>query len=364
MAIGYNARAATDTSPQPDRQQIKYHQSHIADMLDEVEQRYGETAAALFELRVKMEQKKQQMDSIRQEISRLEDQVSGQQKILAAEIKAAYRMGSQEQLKLLLNQNDPALSGRILRYYQYLTQERVDTIKTTERLVADLDTKNRQIQEQDAELEKLLSEKQIEQDALTKAKQQRNQLLARLSDMPAQKRLEQLKQSETVLTNLLNGLPGADLIPDRQVASENKHTEQQKKPTQKTQKFAELKGKLPWPTKGRISQKFGSPRLETVWDGILIEAPEGTEVHAVADGKVVFAKWLKSYGYLMILEHDPEYMTLYAFNQSLFKHKNDTVHTGEPIAAVGQSGGRTQPSLYFAIRKRGVAIDPAPWWQK
>jgi len=67
---------------------------------------------------------------------------------------------------------------------------------------------------------------------------------------------------------------------------------------------------------------------------VLIDAPEGMEIHAVANGKVSFAQWLKSYGYLMIIEHGHGYMTLYAFNQSLYKQKNDSVKAGEVIAAL------------------------------
>jgi septal ring factor EnvC (AmiA/AmiB activator) len=98
---------------------------------------------------------------------------------------------------------------------------------------------------------------------------------------------------------------------------------------------------------------------------VLIEAKEGEEVHAVAKGTVAFAEWMQNYGFLMIIEHNEGFMTLYAFNQSLFKQKNDHVEAGEVIAAVGQSGGQSRPGLYFGIRdKQGLAIDPQTWCRK
>jgi septal ring factor EnvC (AmiA/AmiB activator) len=128
--------------------------------------------------------------------------------------------------------------------------------------------------------------------------------------------------------------------------------------------FSTLKGSLPWPVRGRLAQKFGSPRTEGVWDGVLIDAPEGMEIKAVTQGKVVYAEWMRGYGLLIIVDHGHGYMTLYAFNQSLYKKMGDTVEAGDVIASVGQSGGRSQSGLYFGIRKKGVPIDPLEWCRR
>jgi septal ring factor EnvC (AmiA/AmiB activator) len=128
--------------------------------------------------------------------------------------------------------------------------------------------------------------------------------------------------------------------------------------------FSTLKGKLPWPVKGRLVQKFGNPRSDSVWDGVLIDAKEGTDIHAVTWGKVVYAEWLRGYGLLIIIDHGQGYMTLYAFNQSLYKRIGETVNAGDIIASAGQSGGRSQSGLYFGIRKKGTPIDPLEWCRK
>jgi septal ring factor EnvC (AmiA/AmiB activator) len=128
--------------------------------------------------------------------------------------------------------------------------------------------------------------------------------------------------------------------------------------------FSTLKGKLPWPVSGRLAQKFGSPRSEGAWDGVLIDAREGMEIKAVTRGKVVYAEWLRGYGLLTIIDHGQGYMTLYAFNQSLYKRMGDLVEAGDVIASVGQSGGRSQAGLYFGIRKKGVPIDPLEWCRR
>jgi len=125
--------------------------------------------------------------------------------------------------------------------------------------------------------------------------------------------------------------------------------------------FTTLKGSLPWPVKGRLAQSFGSPRADSRWDGVLIEANEGTDIKAVTEGKVVYAEWKMGYGMLLIIDHGHGYMTLYAFNQSLYKHEGDWVEAGDVIATVGQSGGRSQAGLYFGIRQNGTPVDPLEW---
>jgi septal ring factor EnvC (AmiA/AmiB activator) len=125
--------------------------------------------------------------------------------------------------------------------------------------------------------------------------------------------------------------------------------------------FEELKGQLPLPVKGAIIKKFGSRRFETRWDGVLISAPEGTDIQATSSGYVVFADWLRGYGLLIIIDHGHGYMTLYAFNQTVYKKVGDRVKAGTVIGAVGKSDGREEAGLYFGIRSKGKPVNPMLW---
>jgi septal ring factor EnvC (AmiA/AmiB activator) len=130
--------------------------------------------------------------------------------------------------------------------------------------------------------------------------------------------------------------------------------------------FASRKGELAWPAKGRIGARFGSARGvgRLYWDGVLIEAPEGGEVRSVHYGRVAFADWLRGFGLLLIIDHGDGYMTLYGYNQSLFKETGEWVEAGEVIAQVGRSGGRSTSGVYFGIRHNGEPIDPKKWCKK
>ena len=122
--------------------------------------------------------------------------------------------------------------------------------------------------------------------------------------------------------------------------------------------FEGLKGKLPWPVRGRVLRNYGTPRISNRldWEGILIEASAGTPVKAVHHGRVVFSDYLRGHGLLIIVDHGAGYMTLYAHNQALYKEIGEWVNAGETIASVGNTGGRQEAALYFELR-----LNPRRW---
>ncbi len=358
--------------------------------LSEVEKLYGRTAALLRTLQGQVEQKRQKLTRIRQEKQGLQDEVAKQNKELAGQIKAAHAMGQKEKLKLLLNQQDPVLSSRMLVYYDYLNKARLTKLADISESVQRLDRLGKQQQQETELLEKDLEQKKSEQIAADGVRKRRAELLTQLkSDFSSnEQQIIHLKESESKLKNLVSSLhrstddlnfeveqtkklhkaaeapvePAKDL-PD----SEDDSTSLPSPALVKSGDFSSLKGQLAWPVKGRLRNKFGSARAESAestWDGILIDAGEGTEIHAVTSGKVVFSDWLRGYGLLIIIDHGKGYMTLYAFNQSLYRQVGDWVDVGEVIASVGQSGGRSQSGLYFGIRNKGKPVDPLEWCRK
>jgi septal ring factor EnvC (AmiA/AmiB activator) len=126
--------------------------------------------------------------------------------------------------------------------------------------------------------------------------------------------------------------------------------------------FAALKGQLRSPVAGKVTAKYGSRRGEgPTWKGVFIRASEGTEVHAVAIGRVVLAQWMRGFGNLIIIDHGGQYLSLYANNESLFKRPGDTVKPGEVISSVGNTGSSEDSGLYFELRHQGATFDPAGW---
>ncbi|MDD1628971.1 MAG: peptidoglycan DD-metalloendopeptidase family protein [Methylococcaceae bacterium] len=346
-----------------DMQRLSQQKDNLLNLLADIEKHYGEIAALLKTLQIQIEQKRQSLDNIRQDMQVYQKEIDKLSKELAGQIRAAYAMGQKEKLKLLLNQQDPALSSRMMVYFNYFNKERLKKLTEIEAAVQRLDQLDKQKKTETELLEQNLEQKKSEQAALDEARKQRNELLVQIGNdfSSSEQQLTQLQESQNRLKSLMASLP----ITEEELAVDAEQAKELSSPIENSSElksdFSTLKGKLPWPVRGRLSQKFGSPRSEGTWDGVLIDANEGMEIKAVTRGKVVYAEWLRGYGLLTIIDHGQGYMSLYAFNQSLYKRIGDTVEAGDVIASVGQSGGRSQAGLYFGIRKKGVPIDPLEW---
>jgi septal ring factor EnvC (AmiA/AmiB activator) len=120
------------------------------------------------------------------------------------------------------------------------------------------------------------------------------------------------------------------------------------------------------PVRGELASRFGSPRQDggVVWKGLFIAARPGDEVRAIAGGRVVFADWLRGFGNLLIIDHGANYMSLYGYNEALFKQVGEIIRGGERIATVGNTGGHPDSGLYFEIRHEGRPFDPLTWVQR
>lgn len=133
--------------------------------------------------------------------------------------------------------------------------------------------------------------------------------------------------------------------------------------------FQELKGLLPFPVDGNISNRFGEYRdtrhnVVNFRSGVDIRADYGEPIRAVSDGTVLYADWFKGFGNMLIIDHGDHYYTVYAHLEETFKKKGDPVEADEVIATVGDSGSLTGPKLYFEVRHHGKPMDPAEWISK
>lgn len=112
-----------------------------------------------------------------------------------------------------------------------------------------------------------------------------------------------------------------------------------------------------WPVSGSLNSAFG-PRGAGFHDGIDIGAPEGTPIHAVEHGEVIYSDQLRGYGNIVIVRHQSGIVSVYAHNQINLVRDGQHVVRGEVIAKVGSTGRVTGPHLHFEIRKNNSAQDP------
>ena len=326
-----------------------------------------------------------------------------QQRLIAIQARAAYQSGRQEYLKLLLNQQNPEKFARTLTYYDYLSQARLEQLKRFNQTLQKLAGVEKDINLQQAQLLVQQGNLDSQREDLDKVRKERQVALAKLNDQYKQgdQKLQARQQDQEDLAKVLKTIEETLARQAREaeearqkalLAAQEAEQRRQREaaaaaareaPTPAPQAprappgpmvsssgesfggaFASARGKLPWPVDGRLLARFGETRgddVRTKWDGVMISASAGSQVHAVHGGRVVFADWLRGAGLLVILDHGNGYLSLYGHNQTLLKSAGDVVKAGDAIATVGTSGGQSTPALYFAIRQQGKPTDPSQW---
>jgi septal ring factor EnvC (AmiA/AmiB activator) len=282
------------------------------------------------------------------ELDEREAHLDAESAALAGQVRAAYMSGSQEKIRLLLNQHDPATLGRLMAYYRYLNDYRAGNIEAVMEEIRKLEELRSQIAAEEARLASLAQARYDELGRLNASLENRKGLLVSLRERIAEEgaEVDRLAAQERDLTRLIAEL--TSILSDYPITSE--------------QPFSELRGKLTWPVAGTLLHDFGQPRAGGIsWNGVVLAAPRGREVRAVYHGRVAFADWLAGMGLLVIVDHGEGYMTLYGYNETLLKDTGDWVAPGDVIATVGDSGGQAEASLYFELRRGRKPENPRRW---
>jgi len=267
-------------------------------------------------------------------------------------LRTAYAMGRTDGLRMLLNQEDPVRASRVMSYFAYFNRERVRGIQAVEASAARLTRLARDAEREAGRLRAFALEQETARVRLEAAKQERALVLAALD--------QTIVSREADLVSLGRDAENLRLLVEhlRQRAQIEAELGIRRDP------FGSRQGRLAWPLlEGRIRAGFGTqkPDSELTWDGCLLAAREGEEVRAIYDGRVVYADWLVGFGLLLVIDHGDGFLSFYGHNEALLKEIGEWVSAADVIALSGNSGGRDEPVLYFAIRHHGEALDPARW---
>lgn len=270
---------------------------------------------------------------------------------LAEQVRAAYLIGQEEPLKLVLNQRDPQHVARMLGYYRYFGAARATQIGAINTHLAHIEELDGRIESEQQQLNDLQKSQQERLANLEQARGKRQEVLASLQKdaKTRSQSLDRLKSQQSSLEKLLTDLRrnvSPVLPPDNTTA------------------FGRQRGKLGWPLTGKVVAQFGERRAGDVrWDGLVIDADRDQPIAAIAAGTVVYADWLPGLGLLVIIDHGESYLSLYGYTSRIYKKAGERVGAGEIIAAAGDTGGRSEPQLYFEIRRGGKPVNPAGWFR-
>jgi murein hydrolase activator len=329
--------------------------------LEQTERRLAEKQREVNRLDARMKRAQADIGTLRGDIDRLGGQRTGQENALALRLRAMYKIHAQgAALPAILSGDDPltravavrqlanlaALDAKLIQEYRVTTGKLADRKEREEVRRTELTDLREAAQAEQAEVDREAAKRRI---LLVKVRDERayhDRMVGELSE--AANRLEafvrELQAKQRRIAKAPPGTPG-DLPRTG---------------------FGGLRGRLPWPTDGRIVAAFGPqvhPRFgtRTFRNGVDIEAVEGTEVVAVYAGHVVYTGWFKGYGNLIILDHGSDYYTLYAHIAEIIVKEGDDVRQGLRIGTVGDTGSLVGPRLYFEVRFQSRPLDPTEW---
>ena len=331
--------------------------------------------------------------------AKLESSLSMASQDVDTMIRAQYLNAQINPMRAFLSGVNPNAHLREQAELRYLQREKQAAIAKLDKHYQDIQLVKAKQEQRRTEITAIEARQQKEQLQLMKDKRDREKAIALLtsqieSDHVA---LERFKQDQLKLNHLIGSLDKAQkdleaeeanrraqaLAQQQAKEKEAKRLAQAKKPAERAEvpsspspvktvslgtrvNLATLKGRLAYPVNGTLTHRFGQARQDmpgSQWQGFRFKAAEGSDVKAVAPGKVVYADWLRGFGNLIIVDHGHGYMTVYANNDALLKKIDDNVQQGETISTVGTSGGNKDPGLYFELRKNGKPINPKQWFR-
>lgn len=352
--------------------------AEASDDLEETEASISETSRRLHELGTQRGGLERELSRLIAKSAALEKRINTQQVQLEQMLARYYTSGQARGLRHMLSGADPNQLARDLHYLKLLSQAESELIT---RLRADLEEQKQLAEAMRDKRDAIAANEKTRQKELSQLADERKKhksLVDKLGNKIRDQRREvaNLKRDEQRLTKLIDGLvqlarkQAAKAKPPKTdtAASSTKpggpvaRVDETPEPFAGKSAFAELRGKLRLPVRGELMNRFGSPRAEgTTWRGLFIRAASGSEVKAIAPGRVVFSDWLRGFGNLIILDHGSGFMSVYGYNDSLLRRAGQTVNAGEPIAAAGSSGGNSESGLYFELRSQGQPVDPLKW---
>jgi len=326
----------------------------LVNALKKVEVEAAKTGKSIRQLTSKINHRNNRLTTLEKQQRDLQKNIKNQNSAITEHLAAAYKLGDQEPIKLLLNQEDPQQLSRLFKYYSYFLEARNKKIETYISDVEQLSALMTEVTQQKLLLDSAKKDLVRDQNQLLAVSERRSATLKKLNiSMQSDKsKLDKLIKDRAELEELFNAVE--DAVSQIVLSAP---------PSGRS--FVSQKGLLQWPLKGRVAHSYGSQRSGSLrWEGWMIGAKSGESVNAVHDGHVIFSNYLRGFGLLIILNHGDGYMTLYAHNQELLKDTGDWVLSNETIARAGDTGGLDKPALYFEIRKQGQPADPQIWLGK
>ena len=303
---------------------------------------------------LKLRQRDKEIDRLDRDLRDLQDEVASKRDEVKARVRTLYQESRMNTLRVLFASTDYYDFMKRYYYLHWVSQHESQQLSDYMEMVARMEDKEDKLRSARADLLKdkrevaaLLSE--VQDDKRTKAR-----LLKRVREEKAtyEQAIRELEESAGRVTSLIQELE-----------------KQRKTASLPATGFPYQKGRLSWPTSGKVVAFFGRhkhPKFDTFINrkGIEIKAEQGQPIRSIYKGTVVYADWFQGYGLLTIVDHGENHYSLYAHAAKLLVSVGDRVETQQVLGEIGDTGLTGDANLYFEIRRGGEPQNPIAWLQR
>lgn len=298
----------------------------------------------------------EQLTELEREAERAEGEYVRRRELLEERLVALYKFGGYHEFEVILGSE--SLVDLVSRFDRIFRVARRDDQlwRAMEEERAKLDEARRGLVARSEELKSVEEERSQERSALLGQKNKKRSLL---TDVRGQREsFEKLAGELEAASKALEQIIAEREARSREIPGDEDYSG--------PSPFDGGGDRLPWPVRGKIIKKFGKIRhpefgTEIPSNGIDIEAPFGTDIRAVAGGRVEYVSTLPGYGNCIIVQHGGGYYTLYAHASEILVSQGQTVTPGSLLARVGDTGSTSGSSLHFEVRKGTKPLDPMRW---
>ena len=356
--------------------QTEASQNEASDALAASEEAISKANRRLRELSTERSRVENRLKELREQELAVSGQLTSAEKQNRAIARAQFLNSRRQSWQTLIagrNPHEVARDAASLRYFAKAQQQAVNQLSKQR---AGIHSVSEETQTKRKELANIEANEKKGREQLMREQQTRKETLEKLKKQISEQRasIDKLERDQQRLGQLVANID--KVLAQRKAEAEKRAQEARRKQPASgkvsvggktpTGAFAKQRGKLLMPALGKITGRYGQARANvsgksTTWRGLMIQARQGSDVLACANGQVVFSDWLRGFGNLIIVDHGDGYLSIYANNESLFKSVGDKVTRGETIASVGNTGGEEKPGLYFELRRNGQPFNPLPW---
>jgi septal ring factor EnvC (AmiA/AmiB activator) len=358
--------------------------NELKKQLEKDQEEFHQISEQLKRSKQKLSDTKDQIKKLEKEQLDLLEKKDNQLQILKIQLSEAYKLGKNDYIKLILNQQNPNQIGRILEYYHYISVARIEIIKEIDTISNLIRQNHEELVKNNQKLQQIVKEHNNNADQY-KIKQKKTTETLIAINKSIQNEEQTLKNLKKAEQNLLNSIAENQRLLEekrkKQAEEELKQVKihakeegksqteaekefKEKQEREKLSGFEKLKGNLVWPANGKILKKYGDSRAgELKWMGLLIRS-KNQQVKAIAKGDIVLATELSGYGFIIAIDHGDGYISLYGNNRDNLKKVGDRVYAGELIAYTDNDSYQLDGALYFEIRHKGKSVNPSKWLRK